>query len=133
MAWSALTLAQDSDLSMYEPEMPTAAMVDGKSGQSAYDGKRTLAKRDIANALKRRGLDPDGIQTASQLTHAAVCLELAYIYRALGRKLDSVDIEKANYYQQAYENEIETVLLDYVDPGATETDQARPTVVFARG
>jgi hypothetical protein len=133
MAWTALTLAQDSDLSKYEPEMPNAAQTVGKSGQSAYASKRELAKRDIAAALTRRGLDPDGVQTASQLTHAAVCLELAYIYRALGRKLDSVDIEKANYYQATYEEEIEHVVLDYEDPGTVEVPQARPAPIYARG
>ena len=133
MAWSALTLATDADLSKYEPEMPDAAMTPGKSGASAYASKRELAKRDIESALRRRGLDPDGVQTASQLTHAAVCLELAYIYRALGRKLDSVDIEKANYYQSTYEQEIESVVLDYEDPGTDEGSQAKPVVIFARG
>lgn len=133
MAWTALTLATDSDLSMYEPEMPNAAQTDGKSGQSAYDGKRTLAKRDIASALRRRGLDPDGIQNYTQLTHAAVCCELAYVYRALGRKLDSVDLEKAAYYQNAFETEMESVVLDYEDPGTVEDPQSRPTVIFSRG
>jgi len=123
MPWSTATLATDQDLSQYEPEMPQAAQAPGKSGLSPYDGKRALAKRDIESALRRRGLHPDGVETPSQLTHAAVCLELAYIYRALGRKLDSVDIEKANYYQQAFDREIESVVLDYEDPG-----EASPTI-----
>jgi hypothetical protein len=133
MPWIDVILATDSDLSQYEPEMPEAAKTPGKSGMSAYDGKRALAKREIEAILRRRGLNPDGILTPAQLVHAAVCLELSYIYRAMARKLEGVDTEKADYYRRSFENEIESVVLDYSDPGEATTATVRPIIPLYRG
>jgi len=112
--WSTIELATDADLSAQESRMPDAAkQTPSKGGFFAYNGKRALAKRDIEAVIRRRGWDPQFLTDPSQLNRAATFLELAYIYRDLSHRSDTVSAEKARYYTELYMGEIETVILSY--------------------
>jgi len=133
--WTEIVLATDEDLRNQESRMPEAARQTlSKGGFYAYDGKRDLAKADIGNYLRRRGTDPNYLLDPSQLNRAAVFLELAYIYRDLANRNDTVSAEKARVYQQFYDYEIENLFLDSDAPaGSGPTTTIRPMIPMRRG
>lgn len=132
--WKNVNLATDEDISSQESRMPDAAkQVRSKGGFYAYDGKRDLAKRDIEAYLRRRNTDPNYLTDPTQLNRAAVFLELAYIYRDMANRNDTVSADKAKYYQERYEDEIETVLLDYSPPSERAPSAVvRPDIALRR-
>jgi hypothetical protein len=128
-AWDDAALCTDADLTSQESRMPEIAQK-GKSenGASAYDGKRALVKRDLESWMERRGVNPDALKRPAQLNRAAVFLELAYIYRDLAQRNDTVAAGKADYYQERFDEEIGGVRLaiDAITPEAEQTVRVRP-------
>lgn len=132
-AWTEAALCVDADLTAYESRMPEAAKkVRGDSNASAYDGKRLLAKEEIEVRLEGRGIDVDGILRPAQFRRAAVFCELAMIYRDLAQRNDNVAGEKALYYEQRFDNEMERIAVEYVDPGDTKPPVVRPQIWMRR-
>lgn len=113
-AFSTATLCVDADLSQQESRMPAAAnAVRTPSGNTAYDGKITLAKEAIERKIRRMNIHPDSITAPAQLKRAAVYKSLELMYRDMASRNDSVSWDKAKYYSDLFEDEIENVQLDY--------------------
>jgi hypothetical protein len=126
MDWSTATLAQDSDLTRYESRMPDLAKkIVGPSGKSCYDGKRDIAKHRIANLLRARNMDLDGLQAPTQLADAAALLELSLIFRDMAWRNDAVAAEKAAYYEQTFQEEMDGIALDYEEPDVSPDNNTR--------
>ncbi len=118
------TLCQDSDLTDQESKMPDLAKrVRGANGKTAYDGKRALAKEIISKQLRKRGIHPDALTKPEQLKRAAVYKELELVYRDMADKNDSVSSDKANYYMKAFDDELDSLELDYDPSLAPDTSQ----------
>lgn len=129
------TLATDADLTQQDSAAIGLAkkIVDSTSQKSAYDGKRALAKRDIAAWLWRRGFQTDGIVDPWQFNRAATLLELAYIYQDLSRRNEGIANEKAAMYRTMHEAEIEGLRFDYQTPVTPATNaRVQSTAVFWR-
>jgi hypothetical protein len=115
-------LATDADLTQQDSVMPALAqrVVDSETGKDAYDGKRALAKRDIASWLWKREFDPAGVKFPWDFNRAATFLELAYIYSDMSRRNEGIANEKAALYRRLYEEEIESVKFQYEPPMVPE-------------
>jgi len=134
MPWVDVVLASDDDLRDQESRMPEQAMaIQGRGGRAAYDGKRRIAKRDIESWLRRRGLDPDGLNQPTQLNVAAVYKELALIYRDMANRNDTVAMEKAEYYESQYDEELDGLALDYTAPTETPAVEWKFNIPLRRG
>lgn len=128
----ATGLCTDSDLKNWEVRMPEMGKsCTGPDGNTtAYDNKRALVKKRIGADLKRRQLDPTGLQDLTQLNDAATFLELSLIYRDLAFREDNSAGEKAAYYDKLYQKEMEDLQLLWTDP--LPSDQETPSgIVFA--
>jgi hypothetical protein len=134
--WATVQLVQDSDLTAQESHMPAMAKaLRTPEGISAYDGKRQLVKTDIEAWLRRRNMAPDFLVTPSQLTRAAVFLELSYIYSDMANRDESVAAMKAASYLKRYREELDTIALDYVEnapPVETNQPKYRPMIYLSR-
>lgn len=131
-AWSEATLTTDADLTAQESRMPAQARkLVSETGASAYDGKRALAKRDIESWLQRRKIQFSGISDPAQFNRAATFLELSYIYRDMAQRNDTVAAQKAEFYYQAFSEEIEGLRFDYSSPAEADT-KTRPLPVMWR-
>jgi hypothetical protein len=107
MAWIDRELATDADLTNYERRMPDQAKsFKGANGSNSFDGKRDLAKRDIATRLVRMGLVPDDLTDSDVvvLNKTAVFHELALIFHDLSDTKDSIAQVKAVRYDSLYED-----------------------------
>lgn len=134
MAWADVVLVTDDDLTALEPDMPAIArsMV-GDSGISAYDGKRSVAKRRIEDWIRGRGYDPDGLTRPSQLTDAAVNLELSLIYQAMVGRGESINVDKSAFYYNQFTGLMRDITVEYVAPATTNTvPEARLPIRFLR-
>jgi hypothetical protein len=96
------------------PEL--AKSTKGLSTNSAYDGKRELAKVKIGKWLERRRFSVSGVTVPSQFNLAATYLELSLIYEDLARKLEDPSSMKSARYAALFEDEIENLAFDYVEP-----------------
>jgi hypothetical protein len=134
MAWDDFQLCQDEDLTQVESRMPAQAKA-MRSGMNAspYDGKRDLAKRVIATHLRKRGIDPEGVQTPDQLKLAAVYQELSLIYRDMSSRGDSNAEFKAELYASMYNDELEALHIDYQAPMTPEPPRAFLGIPLRRG
>lgn len=122
--WDSAILCTDADLTDQESRMPELGKkVVAESGKTAYDGKRLLAKRDIAAFLKRTSYHTAGLTDPTQFNRAAVFLELAYIYRDLAVRNDTISKDKSDDYLLMYKEEIESLQIDYADPGVEDTSE----------
>jgi len=132
-AWTDATLCTDSDLTTYESRMPEAAKkVAGGSGQSAYDGKRAVAKDEIGARLERRGTDPDGLTRPAQLRRCAIFLELALIFRDMAQRNDNIAADKAAYYDTRADDELDGLALEWTDPGEAAVPTRRAHIWMRR-
>lgn len=113
--WSAAgNLATDEDLSIHESSMPGRAQQRlGPTGTAASYQKHELAKERIESDLRKRGVSVDGITTPGQLKRAAIWLTLSLMFRDMARDTDRVSQEKADLYQAMYQDEMESITLDY--------------------
>lgn len=117
MPWADAILATDDDLSRWESRMPALALqVQAINGNTAYDGKRALAKDRIGSILRNRSMILDGIQDPTQLTSAAALLELSFIFQDMAWRDDALSADKARYYYDLFEQEMNNLYLDYVEP-----------------
>lgn len=134
--WTAATLCTDADLTAYETRQPDAAKkVRGDSGDSAYDGKRALAKEEIASRLETRGINPDGLLRPAQLKRVAVFFELSLIFRDLAQRNDTVTAEKSAYYEGRAIEELDRISaqgLEYEKPTTTPVATVRMSVWMRR-
>ena len=127
--FSDATLCTDADLAAQESRQPAAAKaVRAPSGNTAYDGKIDLAKAKIESWLRKHNFHPAGILDPTQLTRAATYKSLELMYRDMASRNDSVSWDKAKYYGGLYDDEIDTVQLDF-DPSMVPT----PTAAVACG
>ena len=132
--WDSAVLATDQDLSDQDSNMPDLGKkVVRAAGRTAYDGKRSLVKRDIGSWLIRHDYSLAGILTPSQLTRAAVFLELAYIYTDMAQGKDTISQEKADQYYELYERELEGLPLDYQEPASSDIPTTKTQLTRWRG
>ena len=121
MAWSTAILAVDADLTKYERKMPDlATSFRGVNGSNAYDGKRELAKRDLATRLVRMGLVLDDLTESNitSLNQTAVYRELSLIFYDLADRNDTLSMDKAKRYEKLYEESWTDVALALSVPGS---------------
>jgi hypothetical protein len=112
--WAAATLATDADLTAQESRMPgLATQTVHPNGQTAFNGKRALAKRDIESWVKRQGISPDDLANVTQFNRLAVFMELAYIFRDMQHLNNQTAGEKADYYQGLMEDELKAIVIEY--------------------
>lgn len=115
-AFSDAVLCTDDDLKQQESRMPEAAKaVRAPNGATAADGKIALAKEAVEKWLRRHGIHPDGVTNPAQLKRAATYKTLELMFRDMGSRNDSVSWDKAKFYAEAFDEEIDTLELDY-DP-----------------
>jgi hypothetical protein len=123
--FSDATLCSDADLSAQESRMPDAARaVRTPSGNTAYDGKIDLAKELIGKKLRKLRVFPDALTDPSQLKRAAVYKSLELCFRDMASRNDSVSWDKAKHYCGLFEDEMDTLQLDYDNALVPESKQS---------
>lgn len=124
MAWTDVVLATDATLKKWESRMPELGkQAAGPDAAVPYDGKRALAKARITTAVRRRGMNPEGlVDAAADLGDVAAWLELSLIFRDMAKTDDSIYAEKAAHYLRLYTDEWDGIALSYQEPAATATD-----------
>jgi hypothetical protein len=100
------TLCTDDDLTQWESKMPALA-----ERTNVYAGKRQLAKNFLGKQLIKRGVNTDEIADPTQLKDAAVFKELELMFRDLSDKSDSIAAQKACYYGDMFDDELEVIFL----------------------
>ncbi len=122
MSWTNANLAVDADLTAYERTMPEKAKsFKSLNGSTAYDGKRELAKRDIAARLVRMGVVLDDLtaDNIAALNRTATLRELCLIWFDLAERNDTVAMDKARRYEELYEDSFQDVALALAVPTNT--------------
>ncbi len=124
-AWITVVLCEDDDLTSQESSMPDLAKSQTSSGlRTPYDFKRALAKKQIENLIRRRGIDPDNLlDPVGELKQAAVYLELSLIYQDMGGRGEAVALEKSQLYRDLFNDETRDLVLAYDE----EADEPEPT------